>query len=469
VSSTPLKAVGGKKKKMTRQELAVLHKKEEKEAEEALQKRAEESAVATVAAAALLTLQEEEERIRMGEITAIWDEIVQELQKREVKQALLFYRARSTESGKWERSELATLQELEILESRILAATAQRTDAMQRHDAKATAEAQALLRTLVYQARKFEHVLTPVIHQIDLRANVAREVSNTQIGEQRGDLMMWHTQYQTCVHTLASTARFNPELWDEQIETGKMYREMVNILLLASDINIFVCAQDHWVTGNTCPASDLCIAHEQDYWENHDSSITPCWEQGVILVKDEEEDHEEGKNLDEEEDHEEGKFWRRQSGCRESGATARIAALGKLVTDERRLSHLTSASSSRRSSSLLNSSQSSIQIQSPSRQRAIAAQERLKLQLGREWDEQEARDKLDREERELKTSWLIADHTHYAHPNHFHYRPSQNHHAVSRPLQDYVCEQREKMIARWVGNERKRSNDDISSYEATRN
>lgn len=423
----------------------MLQKKEEKEAEKALQKRAEESAVAAVAAAALLTLQEEEERIRMGEITAIWDEIVQELEKREVKQALLFYRARSTESGKWERSELATLQELEILESRIVAATAQRTDAVQRHDAKATAEAQALLRTLVYQARglhqileKFEYVLTPVIHQIDLHANVAREVSNTQIGEQRGDSMMWHTQYQTLVHTLASTTRFNPKLWDEQIETGNMYRELVNILLLASDIHIFVCAQVHWVTGNTCPASDLCIAHEQDYWENHDSSITPCWEA-----------------LEEEEDHEENKFRRRQSGRRESGATARIAALGKLVTDERRLSHLTGASSSRRSSSLLNSSQSSIQIQSPLRQRAIAAQERLKLQLSRERDEQEARDKLDREERELKTSWLIADHTHYAHPNHFHYRPSQNHHAVSRPLQDYVCEQREKMIARWVGNEKK--------------
>ena len=74
---------------------------------------------------------------------------------------------------------------------------------------------------------------------------------------------------------------------------------------------------------------------------------------------------------------------------------------------------------------------------------ALAQRDRLR----RKQEDERERLRKEREAREAQTSWLPADHTHFAHPHHFHRHPSQHRHPpVTKALLEYPCEHREKMI-----------------------
>jgi len=123
------------------------------------------------------------------------------------------------------------------------------------------------------------------------------------------------------------------------------------------------------------------------------------------------------------------------------GSAVRIAELSKILADG-----IASTSPRATSSRQLDRSLSEVITlpESPGRQRARQAHELERVRQLR----QDALDREQRRLRELETGWLKADHTHFAHSHHIqHKHSSQHHHPVSKPLQEYAIEQREKMIA----------------------
>jgi len=127
----------------------------------------------------------------------------------------------------------------------------------------------------------------------------------------------------------------------------------------------------------------------------------------------------------------------RDSARSRASSAARIAQLSRSLADARTPSR---PSSSRQSGSSLGNF---VTLESPTMKRARETRERDRVRKLYE-------DALEREERrlrELETNWLTADHTHFAHSHHFHHHPSQHHRPVTKPLQEYGVEQREKMIA----------------------
>jgi hypothetical protein len=123
------------------------------------------------------------------------------------------------------------------------------------------------------------------------------------------------------------------------------------------------------------------------------------------------------------------------------GSAVRIAELSKILADG-------IASTSSRATSSRQSDRSLSEVitlpESPGRQSARKAREQERVRQLR----QDALDHKQRRLRELETGWFKADHTHFAHSHHLQHHPSsQHHHPVTKPLQEYGIEQREKMIA----------------------
>jgi hypothetical protein len=118
---------------------------QEEEAAEAAAEEARREEEAAAAAEALRVQEEEEEAARMKEVTEVWCDLLDEFEAQEAVEAAERHRCRSTESGEWERAEVETLCELRSLQDEIVEATRVRNNAKDAKDAKALAEAQAIM------------------------------------------------------------------------------------------------------------------------------------------------------------------------------------------------------------------------------------------------------------------------------------------------------------------------------------